>query len=168
MYRHYYQANRVYRIYHFDFMQQFLVPQFIDVEDKIIGPVTTRQFVIMLAAILLTFMWYELLAFIYFIFACSLTLAIASVLAFAKINGRPIHFFLLNFIQTSKRANLRVWSKAAYVRDVQVVKSELKEAKTAAVKREPVSGSRLADLTLVINTGGVFRGGSDDVEDLPI
>ena len=29
---------------------QFIVPQFIDVEDKIIGPVTTRQFVVLLAA----------------------------------------------------------------------------------------------------------------------
>lgn len=31
-------------------MQQFLVPQFIDVENKIIGPLTVRQFVIFLIA----------------------------------------------------------------------------------------------------------------------
>ena len=31
-------------------MQQFTVPQFIDVEPKIIGPITTRQFLIFLAA----------------------------------------------------------------------------------------------------------------------
>ncbi len=29
-------------------MRQFTVPQFIDVEDKIIGPLTVRQFLIML------------------------------------------------------------------------------------------------------------------------
>lgn len=149
-------------------MQQFLVPQFIDVEDKIIGPITTRQFVITLAGILLSFMWYELLAFIYFVFACAITLALASIFAFAKINGRPIHYFLLNFIQTSKRARLRVWNKAAYVRDVQIVSSEIKEAKTLEIKREPVSGSRLADLTLIINTGGMFRGERDETDDLPI
>ena len=29
-------------------MQQFTVPQFIDFEDKIIGPITTRQFLILM------------------------------------------------------------------------------------------------------------------------
>ena len=29
-------------------MEQFVVPQFIDAEDKILGPLTGRQFVIML------------------------------------------------------------------------------------------------------------------------
>ncbi|KKS92044.1 MAG: hypothetical protein UV69_C0039G0006, partial [Parcubacteria group bacterium GW2011_GWE2_43_12] len=29
-------------------MQQFVVPQFIDVEDKIIGPITVRQFIIIM------------------------------------------------------------------------------------------------------------------------
>ena len=36
-------------------MDQFVVPQFIDVEDKIFGPVTTRQFVILLVAGLVLF-----------------------------------------------------------------------------------------------------------------
>ena len=29
-------------------MNQFVAPQFIDVEDRIIGPITTRQFVMMI------------------------------------------------------------------------------------------------------------------------
>ena len=32
-------------------MQMFTVPQFIDVEDKIIGPITTRQFIICLVGL---------------------------------------------------------------------------------------------------------------------
>ena len=49
-------------------MQQFLVPQFIDVEDKIIGPITTRQFVEVLIGVLITFISYKILAFVYFAF----------------------------------------------------------------------------------------------------
>ena len=48
-------------------MNQFVVPQFIDVEDKIIGPITTRQFIIMLAAILMDFVAFKLLTFIFFL-----------------------------------------------------------------------------------------------------
>ena len=44
-------------------MQQFTVPQFIDVEDKIIGPITTRQFVIMLAGFTLIGISYKLFDF---------------------------------------------------------------------------------------------------------
>lgn len=138
-----------------------MVPQFIDVEDKIIGPVTTRQFVIMLAAVLVVFLFYKLFAFMYFVFGAFVALAIAAVLAFAQVNGRPVHFFLLNFLQTTKKPKLRVWNKAAYADNVKIVESEIKEAPKPIVHRENVSKSRLADLTLMVNTGGVFDAEND-------
>ncbi|KKQ78719.1 MAG: hypothetical protein UT02_C0058G0012 [Parcubacteria group bacterium GW2011_GWC2_38_7] len=138
-------------------MQQFLVPQFIDVEDKIIGPITTRQFVQMLIAILLAFVFYKALSFIYFIFAAILDIGVMSILAFFRVNGRPVHYFLLNFIQTSKRPNLRVWNRESFVRNVQYVPSGNVAQKENFIQKEPVSGSRLRDLTLVINTGGVYE-----------
>ena len=141
-------------------MEQFIVPQFIDVEDKILGPITTRQFVLMLVGTLLAFLCYKLFAFWTFVGLGALDIGLVSVFAFAKINGRPIHFFLLNFLQTKKRASLRVWNRESYVYAVKIV-SELKEEKKislAITPREPITGSRLSDLTLVINTGGVYGG----------
>src|SRR3989339_1377770 len=104
-------------------MQQYLVPQFIEVEDKIIGPITTRQFIQMLISILLAFLLYKTLAFIYFILGAVLDIGLFSVLAFARVNGRPIHFFILNFIQTSKRPKLRVWNRESFIRNVQYIPS---------------------------------------------
>jgi len=49
-------------------MDQFVVPQFIDVEDKIFGPVTTRQFVILLIAGLIIFIAFKLADITLFIF----------------------------------------------------------------------------------------------------
>lgn len=141
-------------------MEQFIVPQFIDVEDKILGPITTRQFVLMLVCILITFLLYKFFSFWTFVGLGALNIGVFAIFAFAKINGRPIHFFLLNFLQTQKRARLRVWNREAYVYAVKFV-SELKEEKkvaSAIAPREPISGSRLSDLTLVINTGGVYGG----------
>lgn len=141
-------------------MRQYLVPQFIDVEDKIFGPITTRQFVQMLLAILFAFILYKTLAFAYFILMTILDMGIMGILAFARVNGRPIHFFLLNFIQTQKRPGLRVWNREAFIRNVQYVPTGKSEQVENYARKEPVSGSRLRDLTLVINTGGVY-----DVED---
>jgi hypothetical protein len=138
-------------------MRQFLVPQFIDVEDKIIGPITTRQFVMMLISLLLVFVFFKILAFIYFIVASVLTVTLFAALAFAKINGRPIHFFLLNFVQTIKRPDLRVWNRGAFVQVARFVESGVTEKVAVEYKKDPVSGSRLRDLTLVINTGGVYE-----------
>jgi len=138
-------------------MQQYLVPQFIEVEDKIIGPITTRQFVQMLISILLAFLLYKTLAFMYFILGAVLDIGLFSVLAFARVNGRPIHYFILNFIQTSKRPKLRVWNRESFLSNVQYVPSGVGLKTESYAKKEPVSGSRLRDLTLVINTGGVYE-----------
>lgn len=150
-------------------MDQFIVPQFIDVEDKIIGPITTRQFVLMLIAILLTFVFYKIFSFWIFVAAGLGNLGVFAIFAFAKVNGRPIHFFLLNFLQTQKRPQLRIWNKYAFVRDVKYV-IEIKEVKKTGPEiqpREAVSGSRLADLTMVINTGGVYGGENNNTPPKP-
>ena len=60
-------------------MQQFTVPQFIDVEPKIIGPITTRQFLIFLGAALLIFLFYKMLNFGAFVAASVLVFVISVV-----------------------------------------------------------------------------------------
>ena len=77
-------------------MQQFVVPQFIDVEDKIIGPITTRQFIVLLAGFLIIAVSYKLFDFSLFVTFGLLVFAITSIFAFLKINGRPFHYFVLN------------------------------------------------------------------------
>lgn len=138
-------------------MQQFLVPQFIDVEDKIIGPITVRQFVLVIIAIVIAAIEYRLLSFVVFLPVGLITVGIAAILAFARVNGRPVHFFLLNFVQTIKRPFVRVWNKEAYVMGLIEVKSEIKEKAKIAEKKAPITGSRLQDLSLIINTGGVYQ-----------
>ncbi|PIR66963.1 MAG: hypothetical protein COU51_01105 [Parcubacteria group bacterium CG10_big_fil_rev_8_21_14_0_10_36_14] len=139
-------------------MQQFVVPQFIDVEDKIIGPITTRQFIIMLATLLLDFIGYKLLTFIFFILFLLIVTGFAIVVAFAKVNGQPFHYFLLNLFQTFRKPGLRIWQK-------DITDAELKQkAKTApilapkvVINKERPTASKLSELTLLVNTGGVYR-----------
>ena len=79
--------------------QQFTVPQFLDAEDKIFGPITMRQFIILLAAFLTDAILYKLLPFVAFLAVAIPLIVLAGIIAFVKINGMPFHFFILNLIQ---------------------------------------------------------------------
>lgn len=148
--------------------QQFLVPQFIDVEDKIIGPITTRQFVLMLVATLLMFIEFQLARFWFFVVQAGITFIVFGVLAFMKINGMPFHYFLLNLFQTLKRAGLRIWDKKlddSTLKELMIVGTEKKEEKETFTPKT-YSTSHLSKLSLIVNTGGVYKGGNDN--DLPV
>jgi hypothetical protein len=145
-------------------IQQFIVPQFIDVEDKIIGFVTIRQFTIMMVALVIGAVEYKILAFPFFLVFGIITVGVGAILAFARVNGRPVHFFLLNFVQTMKRPAIRVWNKASYVLGMHEVKSVIQETAHAAGRRG-ITGSRLQDLALIVNTGGVYRTEEDIFDD---
>jgi hypothetical protein len=135
-------------------LSHFLVPQFIDVESKIIGPITTRQFLIMMVAGMLDFIFYKLFYFNTFIVIAVLLTGIFAIAAFLKINGMPFHFFFLNLIQTLRRASLRIWGK-------EIIKAlpslEKAEVKKEILTKKPLEFSRLSSLSLIVNTGGAYR-----------
>jgi len=138
---------------------QFVVPQFIDVEDKIFGPVTTRQFIILLVGGLLVFISFKLADMALFIFLLSLIGGSSLVLAFVKINGQLFHFFLLNIIQTLKRPSLRIWDKNYKDAELKIlIKEGVAEEVIEEIKRVPkISYNRLRDLSLTVNTGGYYK-----------
>ena len=71
--------------------EQFVVPQFLDVEAKIIGPITGRQFVILLATILAEFLIYSIFLNILFMLIFGIpTFALGIIFAFVKVNGQPL------------------------------------------------------------------------------
>lgn len=140
-------------------MQQFTVPQFIDVEDKIIGPITTRQFIIMLGAFMLIVLCYKLMRFWVFVVSGFSIFGIAGMFAFMKVNGMPFHFFVLNFIQTTKRPSKRVWNNRlgyVFIKDEEIkdVRGEI----SIPTKRTPVTSSRLTELSLIVDTKGEYKG----------
>lgn len=138
--------------------EQFTVPQFIDVEDKIFGPVTVRQFIILLVDFGVVFLFYKLFVFGLFILAGLPVLGFGFVLAFLKINGQPFHFFLLNLLQTLRRPKLRIWNKEMSDRELRdYLAPPLIKPPSLLPKKAPLEASKLAELSLVVNTGGVYR-----------
>jgi hypothetical protein len=136
-------------------LNQFLVPQFIDVETKIIGPITTRQFLIMMVDGMLCFIFYKIFYFGTFVTVALFCTAIFGIVAFFKINGMPFHYFFLNLVQTLRRPRLRLWHRE----DIHSLPPTEKrqEVKKELIAKAPLTGSRLTSLSLVVNTGGAFK-----------
>lgn len=141
-------------------MDQFIVPQFIDVEDKILGPITVRQFVMMIAGGLFLVVAFKLFDISLFIFVTLLTIGAVGLFGFVKVNGRPFHFFLIAVFQVSVKPRLRVWNNAD-VLDFDHKDDTMVSARRV-IKAKRLSRSRLTEIALQVDTGGVFMPDEED------
>ncbi len=138
-------------------MQQFVVPQFIDVEDKIFGPITTRQFLILLVAGLIIFIAYKFADFALFITALALFGGLSLVLAFVKVNGQTFHYFILNIVQTKIKPSLRIWRKSYSNSELDYLRKLEPFQPEARPLAKEVKSSHIRDLSLLVNTGGFYK-----------
>lgn len=149
-------------------MQQFVVPQFIEVESKVIGPISVRQFIILLVTAGLIYVWFELFSFVVFIILAVLSLAVGGTFAFAKVNSQPFHTFILGVIQTVKRPSLAVWRREQQLRVVEKAgrkdKKDKDSRKKTFIPKPDVSQSHLAELALIMDTEGKYT--PEDIERL--
>ena len=92
-------------------MRQFQVPQFIEVEDKIFGPLTLKQFFYILGAGAAIFLLYVFLPPPLVILFGAPFVAFFGALAFYPINGQPFVKYLENAFKHYTNARLYVWRK---------------------------------------------------------
>lgn len=137
---------------------QYSVPQFIEVESKVIGPISIRQFIILLVTVGVIFIFYELFSFTVFIIPGILTLTIGVVFAFAKINSQFFHVFILSVIQTLKRPKLSVWQHdtSKYVVEKTGRNDNAKERTVAFKPKLSASPSQISELSLIMDSGGKY------------
>ena len=97
---------------------QHSVPQFIDIEDKLFGPLSFRQAIYLAGGIGAGWSIYVILSkistFIPFIFKVVLAMppvALGAALAFVKINNRNFIFYLQSFFRFQLGAKKFVWKK---------------------------------------------------------
>lgn len=121
---------------------QFPVPQFTDVEDKIIGPLTVKQFGILFAAgMVIVLMYSSTKSLLVGIFFFMLVGVPALAMAFGKINGRPVYAtfgFLIKFATGPKV--LIFHKEASNISHVAQLKdAELKSNQTPVVVQSQAS-----------------------------
>lgn len=90
---------------------KFQVPQFIETETKIIGPLTLKQFLFVAGGVSMTALAYIMLSGILFAVVALLIISFFGSLAFLKIDGQPFLNYLaymLAYMLGSKRYIYRI------------------------------------------------------------
>lgn len=90
---------------------RFEVPQFIEIEDKIFGPLTWRQFLYLGGGLGMAVVIFFTTNFIVFIFFGLPLALLAGALAFYPINSRPFSFFLEALFNYLTKQRLYLWRK---------------------------------------------------------
>lgn len=90
---------------------QYQVPQFIEIEDKVIGPLTFKQFVYVLGGGGISFALYVWLPFLLALPLIGLALGTAATFAFYKVNNKPFVYILESALKYVIGSKLYIWKK---------------------------------------------------------
>lgn len=139
---------------------QYAVPQFIEIEDKVIGPLTTKQFLYLVVGGVFLLIAWALADISLFILLTILTAALVIPFAFIKINGRPFENFVTAAIKFYTSPKLRFW-----IKDVKASKSQfsnlnkrtkkMSSGQTQKIGKKKFERSSIQELSQVLDMGGV-------------
>lgn len=131
---------------------QFSVPQFIDVEDTIVGPLTAKQagylglggVVIFMSTILLDPVWAAIISIPFFL--------VCIALAFYKPNGMPLIGYIEKFLLFGARPKVYVWRREpdGFMVKRAIKRETIKDVKSAEYRI--VSRNRLQELAWMLDT----------------
>ena len=128
---------------------RYQVPQFIEIEDKIFGPLTLKQFIYLAGGGGLCLLFFTLLP-LYFAVLCMLpVIAFALALAFYQINGRPFIVAVEHAFGYLVGHKLYLWKQ----REVKAspTTAPIAPAALGTLGVPKLSGDRLKDLAWSLN-----------------
>jgi hypothetical protein len=135
---------------------QYKVPQKIDLEDKIIGPLTLKQFIYLLGGGMIDYMILSVTqsSFGGWVLIILVSL-IALAFAFVQVEEQPFSYLVTNFFTYILRPKLRLWDKRSKVVRTVEFKNKKEEKTTAPLMKKPEEvKSSLEALSQVLDTHG--------------
>ena len=90
---------------------RFEVPQFIEIEDKIFGPFTWRQFLYLAGGVGLGIVTFITLPIFIFVFTGLPAASLAALLAFYPVNNRPFSVFLESILRFYNSNRIYHWRR---------------------------------------------------------
>ncbi|MFA7169321.1 MAG: PrgI family protein [Candidatus Paceibacterota bacterium] len=128
---------------------QFSVPQFIDVEDKIVGPFTGKQTIYLIAGggvILFAFTFFN---FFFFLVIMALIAPLTLAFAFYRPKGISMSRYLGNRLDFFTSNHLYVWRREPMIT---LYKTVQKKHTSTETPMKTVSKSRIRDLANLLDT----------------
>jgi hypothetical protein len=148
---------------------QFAVPQFTDVEDRLIGPLTLKQFLVLLGTGGLVMFFWSVLGPNFLFFIMSLPIAVIGIAAaMGKYNGRPLFAYLVPFASFISSTKVMVFRRE--IGDLTVSRAEIKKSQekksVEAIDSEPTE-SRLKKLAYMLDQTAQQESGIVENEAIP-
>lgn len=128
-------------------MAQYQVPQFIEVEDKIFGPLTIKQFVYLAGGAGFCLLLFTFLPFYLTVILGIPVIAFSAGLAFVEYNGRPFIHVVEHAFGYFLGSKLYLWKQ----RQAKTPEAAQTAAKPAALPVPKLSESKLKDLSWSLN-----------------
>lgn len=110
---------------------RFTIPQFIEHEPKIVGPLTLRQFAYITIPGGICFALYFIVSPLLFYAACIVLMPIGLALAFLKVDNIPLPSLIVNFFKYSISPKMYLWGKIGLKEQVFEKSVKIKEEKIA-------------------------------------
>ena len=126
---------------------QFKVPQFLDIEDKIFGPFTFKEFVYLAGGAGLCFVLYKALGLLLGIIPMLAIAALSLALTFYHPNGKPFIDMVEAGLKYATQSRLFIWKrKISKTSEKEKAEAILKQKSETAQVGPRLSGSKLRDL----------------------
>lgn len=148
---------------------QYKVPQHVDIEDKVIGSLTIRQFIIVLIGVAIIGLMKVLLVgpleLLFWPIAFIIGASFGAV-AFAKYGDQNMEVFLLSAFRTFTSPRKRVWQKEKYQPEANSEKPIAKEPEAPQDTRIGIESAEggLAKLAEIVDSGGYSIFGNKETE----
>ena len=133
---------------------QFSVPQFIDVEDKIVGPLTAKQTVYLIMGGGFLLLCFTLFNFVFFLVAFAIVAPLTLGFAFYRPKGITLARYLGNILEYFMTDHLYLWRREPEATMFKTVQK--KHAATEEAARY-VPRSRIRDLASLLDTSSAVN-----------
>jgi len=130
---------------------QFKVPQFLDIEDKIFGPFTFREFVYLAGGAGLCFIFYKLLGLLLGAIPILIIAGFSGMLIFYRPNNKPFLYMIESGFKYFSQNKLYIWKRKLSKKTSPPAPllggvGGQRPGEVVGINRSKLTGSRLRDL----------------------
>lgn len=120
----------------------FQVPQFIEIESKIFGPLSFPQFIYVVGGVAIAFLFYVAIPYFYIaLIPMILSVLSGAALAFYKVNDRSLIFLVQSMIKYYTGSKLYLWKKDVAKKNISV------SEKNPTIDPKKIYGDKLHELS---------------------
>lgn len=131
---------------------QFNIPQFIDKEDKIVGPFTAKQLGWMFGGGATLLVLWNLLDFTAFILAAIFVVGIFGTLAFWRPYSQSCISFLLSVFHFSAKPKFYIWKRLPIKSNIGAKKTTKKTNKEERLTKKQLSEKKIVEISKILDS----------------